>query len=373
MKLQIKQNILMEHLNYVIKGISSKNLIPILNCIKFELTSDGLYLMSTDNDIAIKTFIAVENIEKIESCGSIVVSGKYIYEIIKKLPNEIINIEEVMSSKIYINTLESSFNLNCNNASDFPELELEDNKNPICISKKVFRTTVNQTLFAASTQESRPALTGLNFKIDENILECIATDSYRLAKKIIKLDTSVVEKINIIIPTKNLYELVKLFNDDDGNIEFHIFNNKIIFKFNSIVMMSRLINGNYPDTSKLIPDSFKINMKVKHNSFYNAIDRASLLTNESDKNTIKLESANDMFTLSSNIPEIGNVEEKVSLINNIEEDIKIAFSSKFMMDALRALETDEVDLLFNGEVKPIIIKNSNNSDLIQLVLPIRTY
>ena len=373
MKLKIKQNILMEHLNYVIKGISSKNLIPILNCIKFELSNDGLYLMSTDNEVAIKTFIPKEKIENIDVCGEIVVSGKYIYEIIKKLPNEVINIEEVMESKLFINTSNSSFNLNCNNASDFPMLDLEDNKNPITISKKMFKSIINQTLFATSTQESRPALTGLNFKIEGDTLECVATDSYRLAKKIIKLDSNVVEKINIIIPTKNLYELVKLFNDDEGDLELHIFNNKIIFKFNSIIMMSRLVNGTYPDTSKLIPTSFSVTMNVKLNDLYNAIDRASLLTNESDKNTIKLESTENSIKLSSNIPEIGNVEETVSLGNNVEEGFRIAFSSRYMMDALRSFEGEEVELLFNGEVKPIILKSSDDDSLIQLILPIRTY
>ena len=246
-------------------------------------------------------------------------------------------------------------------------LDLEDNKNPITISKRMFKSIINQTLFATSTQESRPALTGLNFKIEGSTLECVATDSYRLAKKVINLD------INIIIPTKNLNELVKLFNDEEGDLELHIFNNKVIFKFNSIVMMSRLVNGTYPDTSKLIPTDFSITMKVKLNDLYDAIDRASLLTNESDKNTIKLESLSDSIKLSSNIPEIGNVEETVSLIDSINEGFRIAFSSKYMMDALRAFDGDEVLLLFNGEVKPIILKDSNSDDLIQLILPIRTY
>lgn len=373
MKLKIKQSILMEHLNYVIKGISTKNLIPILNCIKFELNNDGLYLMSTDNDIAIKTFISKELIDQIDVYGDIVVSGKYIYEIIKKLPNEIINIEEVMESKLFINTSSSSFNLNCNNSADFPSLDLEDNKNPILISKKDFRSIINQTLFATSNQESRPALTGLNFKIENQLLECVATDSYRLAKKTLSISNSEIDKINIIIPTKNLYELIKLFNDDDGSIELHIFNNKIIFKFNSIIMLSRLVNGTYPDTSKLIPTTFETTMKVKLNDLYNAIDRASLLTNESDKNTIKLESNHDCIKLSSNIPEIGNVEEKVMLIDSISDNFKIAFSSKFMIDALKSFDGEEVELLFNGEVKPIILKDSCNDDLIQLILPIRTY
>ena len=137
--------------------------------------------------------------------------------------------------------------------------------------------------------------------------------------------------------------------------------------------MSRLINGTYPDTSKLIPDTFELTMKVNLRDFFDSIDRASLLTNEADKNTIKLESNGNSILVSSNIPEIGNVEEKLDVEKNKEEEIKIAFSSKYMMDALRTLECEEIELLFNGDIKPIILKNPESDDLIQLILPIRTY
>lgn len=373
MKISIKKNILMEHLNYVIKGVSSKNLIPILNCIKFELTSEGLYLLSTDNDIAIKTFIDKSEIDTIEEKGDLVLAGRYIYDIIRKLPNETINIEELIDSKVNIYTSNSSFNLNCNNASEFPQLELEDNKNPIIINKKVFKNIVNQTMFATSNQESRPVLTGINFNINDNQLDCTATDSYRLAKKIVNLNEKSEEKVNIIIPAKNLMEITKLFNDEDDNVELHIFSNKVIFKFNTITIMSRIINGTYPDTKSLIPTNFLLKIKVKLNDFYEAIDRASLLTSESDKNTIKLESKNDLLIISSNIPEIGNVEEKIICNKDNKEEIKISFSSKYMMDALKSLECEEIYLLFNGEIKPIIVKNTESDDIIQLILPIRTY
>jgi DNA polymerase-3 subunit beta len=373
MKIIIKQNILMEHLNYVIKGISNKNLIPILNCIKFELTNDGLYLMSTDNEIAIKTFISSNKIEQIEKCGSIVVSGKYIYDIIKKLPNELINMEEVVDSKLYIYTDSSSFNLNCNKVEEFPTLELEDNKNPIILNKTSFKNMINQTIFATSTQESRPVLTGLNIKIENDILECTATDSYRLAKKNIIIDRKLEESVNIIIPTKNINEINKLILADDNSVELHIFNNKVIFKFDNIIILSRLINGTYPDTSKLIPTDFMLRVKIKLDSFYDAIDRASLLTNEADKNTIKFETNKNQVKVSSNIPEIGNVEETLIVEKNNEEEIKIAFSSKYMLDALRSLQCENIELLFNGDIKPIIIKNLDDDSVIQLILPIRTY
>ena len=373
MKLKIKKNILMEHLNHVIKGISSKNLIPILNCIKFDLTDEGLYMLSTDNEITIKTFVEKKDIEEIVELGSIVVSGKYIFEIIKKLPNTIVNIEELVDSKLSIYTENTSCNLNCNNVNDFPNIELENSLSPIIIGKRIFKNIVNQTVFATSNQESRPILTGINLKINEDVLECTATDSYRLSKKIVKLDKKIDDIVNILIPTRNLNELVKLFDDEENSIELHIFNNKIIFKFDNIIFMSRLINGTYPDTSKLIPSEFEINIKVKLDDFYNSLDRASLLTNEDDKNTIKLESFDNKVKIYSNIPEIGNVEETISATKDTDKNIKIAFSSKYMMEALRALSCEDIVLKFNSDVKPIIITNSEDNNLIELILPIRTY
>ena len=372
MKLEIEQSVLLEHLNYVIRGISNKNLRPILNCIKFELTDEGLYLMSTDSEISIKTFIDKMFIKQIDTKGEIVVSGRYIYDIIRKLPDEIINLEEVIDSKLYITTKNSSFTLNCSNINEFPDLELEFNSHPVLINQKTFKTIINQTSFATSTSETRPVLTGINFKIKDNILECTATDSYRLAVKKININNDS-EKINIIIPTKNLNELIKMMNEDEENIEMHIFGNKVVFKFNDITMMTRLISGTYPDTSQLIPNEYELTMDVKYEDFFSAIDRASLLTNENDKNTIKFETAKDIAIISSNIPEIGNVEETIKVKKDNDSEIKIAFNSKYMMESIKALESDEIKLMFNGEIKPIILKNPESDDLIQLILPIRTY
>lgn len=373
MNFKIKKENLMKHLNFVIKGISNKNIRPILNCIKFELKPEGLYLSSTDNDIAIRTFITNKEIEEDYNCGKFAVSGKYIYDIIRKLPNEIITIEEVMDSKIYISTTNISFSLNCNNVEEFPNLELEESKTPIILSNKVLKNIFNQTAFAASTQESRPAITGINFKINKNILECTATDSYRLAKKIINLNQNIEDDVNIIIPTKNLIELSRMFNDEEEMVEIHIFNNKIIFKFGTIIMLSRLINGNYPDVSKLIPTEFLLKITVSTSEFYALLDRVSLFSTEEEKNTIKLECNDNMMVVSSNIPEIGNVVEKLEIEKNNQENIKIAFSSKYMMDAIKVLDCEKIELAFNGEIKPIIIKNPEDENLIQLIVPIKTY
>ena len=373
MNFKIKKENLLKHLNYVIRGISNKNIRPILNCIKFELTDEGLYLESTDNDIAIKTFLPSKDILEGYKNGKFVVYGRYIYEIIRKLPNEIISIEYLIDNKINISTANSSFYLNCNNIDEFPNLEIEFLKKPIILDNKIFKNLVNQTSFATSTQESRPAITGINFKIEENILECTATDSYRLSKKQIILDTEVEEKINIIIPTKNLIELTKMMEDDTSKVEIHIFSNKIIFKLDNLVMLSRIINGTYPDVSKLIPQEFLIKINLSANNFYDLLDRVSLFSTEEEKNTVKLETKENIIVVSSNIPEIGNVTEKLEITKNVETNIKIAFSSKYMMDAIKALNCEEIELCFNGEIKPIILKNVCDDKLIELIVPIKTY
>ena len=373
MNFEIKQDILLDNLNYVIKGISTKNIIPILNCLKFELKSEGLYITSTDNEITIKTFIEKSNIEKINSLGDIVVSGKYIYEIIRKLPNVTIKIEEIIDNKINISTSNSSFNLNCNDINEFPEIDLSDSKNPIMLNRKVFKNLVKQTSFACSTQENRPEFTGINIKLNKNILECTATDSYRLAKKYIELDNNYNEEFNIIIPNKNIIELERMLNENEEILEMHIFSNKVIFKFDNIILMIRLINGNYPDTSKLIPDKFNISINVNLKDIFSAVDRASLFTSEYDKNTIKLELNKNIIIISSNIPEIGYVEEKLSINDNYNDEFKLSFSSKYMLDALKTFECENILLNFNGEEKPIIIKNGENDGLIQLILPVKTY
>ncbi len=372
MKLKIEQKKLFENLNYVIRGVSSKNLIPILNCIKFELTNEGLNLLSTDNDIAIKTFIPATEIEKIEEQGEVVVSGRYIYEIVRKLPNEIINLEEITSDILEISTKSSSFKLNCNLVSDFPDIDLSLNDNPIILEQKTLKNIINQTAFAASMQENRPVLTGINIKIEDNILTATATDSYRVAQKKILLDNAN-NNIDIVVPVRNINELIKMLNSEEDTIELHIFENKVIFKFNNILMMSSLINGVFPNVKQWIPNEFALQIKLSLDELYNAIDRASLLTSEAEKNTLKLEIKENEAIISSNIQEIGNVKEKLNILNENNQEFLIAFSSKYMMDAIKTLNSEFVILSFNTEIQPIIIRNPEDENLTQLIVPIKIY
>ena len=171
-----------------------------------------------------------------------------------------------------------------------------------------------------------------------------------------------------------MVELSRILEDEKENVYLHIFNNKVLFKYKDLVFLSRLISGTYPVSSNIIPNDFKVDIECKYDDLYDMIDRASLLTSDKDKNTIKLELKNRELIISSNSPEIGKVEEKISIDN--PDEISISFSSKYMLEAIKSFNSEKIHLFINkdnnGNLK-IIIKSDEEKSLVQLVLPIKTY
>ena len=252
------------------------------------------------------------------------------------------------------------------------DVKLEENKDPIIINGEEFKTIINQTVFAISNQELRPILTGVNFKFTKDVLETVATDSYRLAKKNIKLSQEVEKDVEIVIPGKNIMELERIITDD-SDIEVHIFNNKVLFKYKNINFQTNLLSGNYPNTSNLIPSEFAYIIKVNKREFNDAIDRAALLTQGKDKNIVKMSLDNTKMVINSYASEIGKVEEQLMVETNNKDHLEISFSSKYMLEAIKTLQEEEILLLLNSDVKPLIIKSLTDESLIQLILPIKTY
>jgi len=371
MKLLIEKNILLESLTNVMRAISPRNIIPILNGVKFDLTNDGLNLTASDSDLTINTFITKDKLKNISKPGTIIIQSKYLLEIIRKLPNTDINIEVVDGLKIIISTDNIVYNLNCLNTDDYPKINFETVKKPIIISSEIFKQIINQTLFAISTQESRPLLTGINLNINGNVLECVATDSYRLAKKTIILEEQN-ESFDIVIPGKNISEFDKILNEE-GNIEIHLFNNKVLFIYNNYHFQSSLLSGSYPNTANLIPTEFEFIITTSLTGYFSAIDRAALLTQSKEKNIVKMETKDNEILITSYASEIGKVEETVSINKNIQENMSISFSSKYMLDALKTFKEEDLIILLNSDSKPIVLKSAKDESLIQLILPIKTY
>ena len=367
MNFKIKRTILLNALSKVSRAVSIKSPLPVLTGIKFELKENELILTGSDSDITIQTIIK-DGIEVIET-GSVVLSSRYILEIVKKIDSESVHIYIVDGTLTRIEGSGSKFDLNGTSYIDYPRIDLKENGSHFEMKSTDLKQAIEQTSFATSEKETRPVLTGVNFKAKDRTLECIATDSYRLAKRILNIDSDIT--FNIIIPKKSLIEISRIIEKDE-NIDLYVSDRKVLFIFDTLKIQTRLIDGTYPDTSRLIPDEFSYSMSVDSTSLLNSIDRASLLSNE-QTNIIKLSMSEDNVIISSHSQEIGSVEENLSRAFFKGEPLSISFSAKYLNDAIKSINGDKVRLLFTGEMRPFIIKDFEKEDIMQLVLPVRTY
>jgi DNA polymerase-3 subunit beta len=368
----IEKRILYEGLNATSKALSTRNIIPVLNGIKFDLRKEGLYLTATDNDITIQTFINKKNINSIEEEGCTIVYGKTLLNTISKLQDTIITIENFENNEVSFKTETGGiYNFPCFNKEDFPNINLELQKKPLELDALKFKEIINNTSFACSLQESRPLLTGVNIKIVGDIFECVATDSYRLSKYNIKLDKITEDNFNIVIPARNINEFSKIINDENV-VELHVFSNKLLFKYGNVLFQTSLLNGTYPNTDNSIPKEFKYQVQANLKDFYSLLDTASSLTQSKDKNIVDIEIKDNNLIISATSLE-GKGKDKINIQNKTKNNIKISFSVRYMLEALKVFKEEDIQILLNGEISPIILKNLKNEELIELILPMKTY
>lgn len=373
MRFIISRNRLLNALNVVSKAVTTRTPIAVLTGIKFELTEEGLNLVGSDTDLSISTNVKVEDngdkVITVFETGSCVLNAKYITEIVRKLEGERVEIELVDGNLVKIVDAKSNFSLNSINVNDFPFIDFGFDSNVIKLKGDVLKQIISQTKFATSQKETRPILTGVNFKIDGNVLEAVATDTYRLAKKKVVIgDTAY---FNVTIPAKNLDEIYKIV-DGGEEVVINFFDKKVMFKINDTIISTRVISGIYPDTSKLIPETFENRLTTLTSEFVNAIDRASLLSSDRN-NIVKLSMNTEKVEISSRSQEIGSVVEKISNYEYMGEKLDISFSAQYIIDAIKAIGSNDVELCLNGEMKPFIVKNKEDDSVLQLVLPVRTY
>ena len=377
MDFTIKRDYFINQLNDTLKAISPRTTLPILTGIKIDAKEEGIILTGSDSEISIEISIPKEvdgeEIVTISETGSVVLPGRFFVDIIKKLPGKDVKLSTNEQFQTLITSGHSEFNLSGLDPDQYPLLPQVSQDDAIQLPIKVLKNVIAQTNFAVSTSETRPVLTGVNWLIQDNELICTATDSHRLAVRKLKLEDEDIENKNVIIPGKALAELNKLVTDSEDDINIFFASNQVLFKVGHINFISRLLEGHYPDTSRLFPENYETKIEMSNSDFYHAIDRASLLAREGGNNVIKLSTGNQEVELSSTSPEIGTVKEDVDA-NNVEgSSLKISFNSKYMMDALKAIDNDEVEVEFFGTMKPFTLKPKDDDSVVQLILPIRTY
>jgi DNA polymerase-3 subunit beta len=373
MKFTIEKSIILDALNNVTRALSSKMTIPVLSGIKFELASDGLYLIASDSELTIKVFVPEKDIKHLEGKGVMIVQSKYLLDIVRKMPSNEVNFAKSDEAKIRIYTDSNEYMLNCYNPDDYPNIVINESKEYIDIKSCMLKEVINQTSYAMSTQEVRPLLTGINFKINGDLLECIATDSYRLSKKTINIENGKEVNLNVVIPGRNIIEIEHIIPDNEDNIRIYVFNNKLLFVYENIMIQTTLLSGAYPQTSHFIPSEFAYMISLSLNDFYDAIDRAALLAQNKEKNIVKMKIEAKEMVITSGVAEIGKTEETMKIDCNKKEKLEVSFSSKYMLDALKVIKDDNILLLMNDDDKPIVIKPVTDENLTELILPIKTF
>lgn len=377
-KFIIQRDYLIQSVQDVMKAVSSKTTIPILTGIKITATEEGIALTGSDSDISIESFIpreaAGDEIVEIKETGSIVLHARFFSEIVKKLPKDTVEIEVQNHLLTVLRSGKSEFNLNGLDAEEYPLLPQIEESNFFSIPTDLLKSMIRQTVFGVSSSETRPILTGVNWKVGNNELNCIATDSHRLALRKATIHSETEDFYNVVIPGKSLAELSKILDDSNELVDIVITENQVLFKTKNLLFFSRLLEGNYPDTTRLIPDESKTIVTLNAKEFLQAIDRASLLAKEGQNNVVKFSILPEgVIEIYSNSPEIGKVIEEVQSHSVEGEELKISFSAKYMMDALKALDGTEITISFTGAMRPFIIRTTHDESILQLILPVRTY
>ncbi len=372
MDFKISKRYFYNALSVVARAISANSPLPALSGIKIEVLENEIVLTASDSFISIQKRLVKENEEfklDIFETGSIVIEAKYILEIVRKIDSDEIHIELIDGSLTKISGYFAEFNINGTKAMDYPVIDFSKPDNKFNIDAGTLLKIINQTAFATSDKETRPVLTGVNFKKEGNVLECVATDSYRLAKKVVSLNNQ--GNFNITIPAKALNEIAKSI-ERESEIEVCVSDKKVQFWIDSIVVQSRLIDGIYPETNRLIPNEFSYELVVDARDILNAIDRASFIKSDGIS-IIKLSASENEIVISSKSQEVGSSKEKLTAISYKGQPLEISFSGRYVFDAIRALSGPIVKIEFGGDMKPFVLQSMDDDSILQLVLPVRTY
>lgn len=378
MKLTVLKEYLNESIQHVSKAISSKTTIPILTGIKIDVDTTGMTLTASDTDISIQSFIPMEKNEiqviDLKQPGSVVLPSKFFVEIIRKLPAQHIEIEVKDQFQTTIRSGSSEIQLVGLDPEEYPIMPgIEENKS-IQIPSDLLKTMIKQTSFSVSTNEATPILTGILWTIAGGKLKFTACDRHRLASRETNIDTDPDFTLNnVSISGKTLNELSKILPDQNTLIDIVFAENQVLFKMSNILFYTRILDGTYPDTSKLIPQTFQTELVVNTQQLSDAIDRAYLLSREEKTNIVRLVMREDStIEISSSSSELGKVTEELNTYSLTGELLRISFNSKYMLDALKVMDSEKIVIGFTGAMQPIILRPEEDHGLLQLILPYRT-
>lgn len=360
----IREN-LAKGLGIVGRSVGTKVTLPVLSNILLKTEKGGLKLSATDLEIGIHTWIGA----KVDADGAITIPSKILLDYINTNSDKKI-IMELKEANLHLESDHFKANIKGIDAAEFPTIPEVKKKSGIEISSTDFLRAVGKTLIAVALDESRPVLSGIYFSIRSNILKMAATDSYRLAEQELKLSKKIEEDINFIVPQRTMAEILRLLSDAVDKIIIYPGENQVEFSLGETVLVSRLIEGAFPDYTQIIPGKLTTKMIVGKSEFTSAIKMASLFARES-ANNIKLKvAAGNKISVIASSPHLGdNVSEVSGEVTG--EGLEIAFNAKFILDILAVEDSEKIILEFSGGLSPAMLRGEKHADYFYIIMPLR--
>lgn len=372
MRFTIERESLLKNLTLVAKAVPPKADLPVLQNVKIILSGKGLELTGSDNNITVQVVVPYKIGEKeiIRNAqdGETLIAAKILLEVVRHLEEEYVTFELVDNNVLKIEDSKSNFKLNSTRAEAYPQIDLKLVGATLEVKTKDLMSLVETTAFAASTKETRPILTAVNLEARDNMLTATATDTARLARKSVEIESDVRFVANI--PAKKITDIVRSFEGEEF-VKIAISDKKAIFSSESITIATRLTSGEYPNTKNIVPKNFNYSLQVNSNELLKSMERVSLLSAEYD-GVVKMIMTEDEVEIVSRSSLVGSANEKLNVFQFSGEKLEISFRSSFVADAIKACRSEDVIIEFIGEMKPFVVKNSKDDSVDMLVTPLRS-
>ncbi len=376
MRFVVRKADFLQGLQQVARAIPTRTPKPILYGVLLTAQSDQLYITGYDLEIGIQMHIEnsddnEQNIIQIEQEGSVVLQARYLIDIVRKLPHSLIRVDSQQST-VTIQSGTANYQLNGMDYREYPDLPIVHDERGFAVMASTLKGLIEHSAFAVASSEIRPTLTGVLWNYADGKLTLTGTDSHRLSTQSTQVESHQdYALMDSIIPGKSLMELSRILPDTDQLVDILIENNQLLVTFLNTRFLSRLIEGKFPDTTRIIPSTFRTNIVFSTKDLHDSVERAALLARDTDNNIVRFQFRRNNIEILSHSPEIGKVVESIDPITFEGEDMMIACNAKFMIDALRQTPTDQVRIELTGSGSPFVLRPVGLDDLLHLILPVR--
>lgn len=363
MKIICSKNNLVKGVGIVSKAVPSKTTMPILECILIDASTDTIKFTANDMELGIETVVEGDVIDK----GVIAIDAKIFSEIVRKLPDNEVTIESDGNYQTLITCEKAKFTISGKSGEDFSYLPYVEKTEVVKISQFTLKEIIRQTIFSIADNDSNKMMTGELFHIYENVLKVVSLDGHRISIRKTELKEFYSPK-KAVVPGKTLMEISKILSGEvDSEVCISFTSNHIVFEFDNTVVVSRLIEGDYFRIDQMLSNDYETKLKINKKEFLNCIDRATLLVKEGDKKPIIINITDDMMELKIK-SQLGSMNDEIEITKE-GKDLLIGFNPKFLIDALRVIDDEEVVLYLMNPKAPCFIKD-DNEDYIYLILPV---